>query len=217
MRAPLITISKFIGTISLGLLTVRPAGFQAPSVTPPATNRTQGLSYTLTTLTYPTLLYLPTAGNASAAQAALRTRARHAQRSLSAVALAALAFAFTFAPRRARHPYLLWSAAAVGLGLAGPRVERAARAVGAAHGWGGRMAAAPGVRVAGDALEVDESAVLVDGGGSSSGKSESGDEEVNGEVVRRGVERARAVEAVRTGIWGLGFAMLVVGIWGDGA
>jgi len=180
----------------------------------------QGLSYTLTTLTYPTLLYLPTASVASQAQTQLRARARHAQRLLSAIALTSLAYAFAFAPARARHPYLLWTGAAVALGLAGPRIERGVRCVVAygAHGVG-QGPGAPGLRIAGDALEVDESAVLVgDGGAESSGKSESGDDEaVNGEVVRRGVERARAVEAVRTGIWGLGFAMGVVGIWGDGA
>lgn len=78
-----------------------------------------------------------------------------------------------------------------------------------------------GVRINGEnQVEIDESAVLVsDGNGSSSGKSESGDEmeSVNGEMVRRGVERGRAVEAFRTGFWGLGFVMGVVGIWGDGA
>lgn len=76
-----------------------------------------------------------------------------------------------------------------------------------------------GLKIQGETVEVDESAVLVgDGNGSSSGKSESGDEEaVNGEVVRRSVERGRAVEAVRTGVWGLGFVMGVIGIWGDGA
>lgn len=48
--------------------------------------------------------------------------------------------------------------------------------------------------------------------------SESGDEEgINGEVVRRGVERGRLVETARTGIWGLAFFMGVVGLWGDGA
>lgn len=80
------------------------------------------------------------------------------------------------------------------------------------------MGGGSGVSVRGEAGEVDESAVLVgDGNGSSSGKSENGDEDVNGEVVRRGVERGRAVEAMRTGIWGLGFVMSVIGIWGDGA
>jgi hypothetical protein len=79
-----------------------------------------------------------------------------------------------------------------------------------------------GVRINGDGVEIDESAVLVsDGNGSSSsGRSETGDDVesgVNGEMVRRGVERGRAVEAFRTGFWGLGFVMGVVGIWGDGA
>lgn len=63
---------------------------------------------------------------------------------------------------------------------------------------------------------LEESGVIVGGGGASG--SDSGEEElVNGEVVRRGVERGRVVEAVRTGIWGLAFTMSVVGLWGDGA
>jgi autophagy-related protein 33 len=70
--------------------------------------------------------------------------------------------------------------------------------------------------------EIGESAVLIgDGNGSgSSVKSESGEDDteaMNGEVVRRGVERGQAVEAFRTGFWGLGFMMGIVGIWGDGA
>jgi autophagy-related protein 33 len=61
-------------------------------------------------------------------------------------------------------------------------------------------------------VNMEESGVIV---GSS---SESGDEEaVNGEIVRRGVERGRKVEAVRTGIWGLAFTLGVIGLWGDGA
>lgn len=60
---------------------------------------------------------------------------------------------------------------------------------------------------------MEESGVIV---GSS---SDSGDEQeaVNGEIVRRGVERGRKVETVRTGIWGLAFTLGVIGLWGDGA
>lgn len=71
-------------------------------------------------------------------------------------------------------------------------------------------------------IEMDESAVMVNTPPTTaSGGSESGDDEaqaaVNGEVVRRGVKRGQAVEAARAGIFGLGFLMAVVGVWGDGA
>ncbi|KAI9719662.1 MAG: hypothetical protein M1812_003433 [Candelaria pacifica] len=42
------------------------------------------------------------------------------------------------------------------------------------------------------------------------------EEDVNGEQVRQGMERWKVVQAARAGISGLGFAMSVVGIWGDG-
>lgn len=62
---------------------------------------------------------------------------------------------------------------------------------------------------------MEESGVII----GSNGSSEDGEEQeaVNGEIVRRGVERGRKAEAVRTGIWGLAFMLGVVGIWGEGA
>jgi autophagy-related protein 33 len=40
---------------------------------------------------------------------------------------------------------------------------------------------------------------------------------VNGESVERDVERERRVAGIRMGVFGLGFGMGVVGVWGDGA
>lgn len=68
---------------------------------------------------------------------------------------------------------------------------------------------------------MEESGVMVTPPTTASDKSDSGDEQemggVNGEVVRRGVEKGRTVEAARAGIFGLGFFMAVVGLYGDGA
>jgi autophagy-related protein 33 len=57
------------------------------------------------------------------------------------------------------------------------------------------------------------------GQGSSSSTSGGEEEEVdvNGEVVRKAVERQQVVENVKAGFWGLGFVLSVIGIWGDGA
>lgn len=42
-------------------------------------------------------------------------------------------------------------------------------------------------------------------------------EGVNGEVVRDGMEVWRGRQVVRTAVWGVGWLMAVVGIWGDGS
>lgn len=51
-------------------------------------------------------------------------------------------------------------------------------------------------------------------------KGEEGIEEwdvdgVNGEVVRDGMEAWRGRQVARTAVWGVGWMMSVVGIWGD--
>jgi autophagy-related protein 33 len=43
------------------------------------------------------------------------------------------------------------------------------------------------------------------------------DDEVNGEEVRQQMEGFKLSQIVRTSIAGIGFAMSVIGIWGDGA
>jgi autophagy-related protein 33 len=43
------------------------------------------------------------------------------------------------------------------------------------------------------------------------------EQEVNGEKVEAEMGRERMVQLVRTGVCGVGFAMGVVGVWGDGA
>ncbi|TKA46892.1 hypothetical protein B0A54_03848 [Friedmanniomyces endolithicus] len=86
-----IALCKFVGTISLGLLT--------------------GVSYTLSTLTLPSLLTLP---SAKPAAYTLRQTARLANlhiTALSALSTLSLGLAFALSPKRIRHPYLLWTAA----------------------------------------------------------------------------------------------------------
>jgi hypothetical protein len=53
--------------------------------------------------------------------------------------------------------------------------------------------------------------------GQSSDSSEAGDDYINGEVVRRGVERHQLNETVKLGFYGVAFLFSVIGIWGDGA
>ncbi|MCJ1338431.1 hypothetical protein MMC09_003719 [Bachmanniomyces sp. S44760] len=153
MSSTTIAITKFVGTISLGLLT--------------------GVSYTLATLTLPTLLSLPTFPPARSTFLTLQAHARTQQVLLSSLASTSLFLAYALSPRVARHPYLLWCTGAVLL--------------------------SGGVDFA---IRTDQ------------GKLE--EEDVNGEVVREGIERWKFGQIARTGLSGLGFAMSVVGIWGDG-
>ncbi|KAK0978493.1 hypothetical protein LTS01_012767, partial [Friedmanniomyces endolithicus] len=70
-----------------------------------------GVSYTLSTLSLPSLLTLP---SAKPAAYTLRQIARLATlhiTALSALSTLSLGLAFALSPKRIRHPYLLWTAA----------------------------------------------------------------------------------------------------------
>ncbi|KAK5118406.1 hypothetical protein LTR62_002920 [Meristemomyces frigidus] len=87
-----IALCKFVGTISLGLLT--------------------GVSYTLSTQSLPSLLTLP---SAKPAAYTLNQTARLATlhiTTLSTISCVSLALAFSLSPARLRHPYLLWTSLA---------------------------------------------------------------------------------------------------------
>jgi len=161
MPATTVAICKFVGTISLGLLT--------------------GVSYTLSTQSLPSLLTLPSAKPAAyTISQTTRLAALHTT-ALSAVSTLSLLTAYALSPPRARHPYLLWTALAAGLSGA--------------------------LTLATDSKTIGRKQV----------RSEIEFAEVNGEQVEKAARDRQLWEFVRASLGGVGFAMGVVGIWGDGA
>ncbi|KAI9789366.1 MAG: hypothetical protein M1833_002425 [Piccolia ochrophora] len=163
MARTTIATLKFVGTISLGLLT--------------------GVSYNLSALTMPSLLALPSATTAQHTFSRLQTLTRTHLGALTALSTSTLVLAYSFSPRRGRHPYLLWTALAATLSAGGDV-------------WFAQQRR--------KALKDRRT------------RDEPDSPTVNGEEVRNGMERFRLVQGVRAGLAGLGFAMSVVGIWGDG-
>ncbi|TAQ89535.1 hypothetical protein B7494_g2140 [Chlorociboria aeruginascens] len=197
MASRTISTLKFVGTISLGLLT--------------------GVSYTLSTLTLPTLLTLPTASSASRAFTNLTTLSLHHLDSLAGVSSISFFLAYILSPRSQKHPYLIWASlfsASSAFGLTdyilsqtrtkkvtSPRDSKAKRDT---KGKGRQMDAS--YEVLGDSNSE---------GTASSDELEEGI--LNGEEVREQMEEFVMSQALRTAVAGLGFAMSVIGIWGDGA
>lgn len=69
----------------------------------------QGVSYTLSTISLPSLLTLPSAKPAAYTLAQTFRLASLHIRTLSTISTVALALAFWLSPSRVRHPYLIWT------------------------------------------------------------------------------------------------------------
>ncbi|KAJ9604701.1 hypothetical protein H2200_010815 [Cladophialophora chaetospira] len=191
-----ISITKFVGTISLGLLT--------------------GTSYTLASITLPSLALLPSASLASRTLNTIQTQSTRQILTLASISSLSLITAFTLASPRGRHPYLIWTALVSFIGGQGveywfngfsrfPSWRLGARS--SSRAKSGRTAPARG-----------SSPSASDESGYIEVESDSGDDhQVNGEKVELEMTRERKVQKVRSWIAGVGFAMGVVGIWGDGA
>ncbi|KAH8765591.1 hypothetical protein F5883DRAFT_420908 [Diaporthe sp. PMI_573] len=198
---------KFVGTVSLGLLT--------------------GLSYTLSTLTVPTLLALPSASTAAKAFRSLATTARTHLRTLAGISSTAFFLAFTLSPRSARHPYLLYTSALVAVSRLSVSDFVAPYLFAHPHTPAQRQSPPAGARKDRSATRRMEASYDVIGGSDAHSDSASdrsieddaaaADNNVNGEEVRGEVEAFLKKQVVSTATAGLGFLMAVVGIWGDGA
>ncbi|KAM0804203.1 hypothetical protein BDR22DRAFT_960313 [Usnea florida] len=175
---PLSFLCKFVGTISLGLLT--------------------GVSYTTITTTLPPIQSLPSSQPASSTFQHVRTLVHRHQLLLSTISSSSLLLAYAISPPRRRHPYLLWATFAIGLGYT---KEIYAGVVGKAKTKGEES----GIRSRTPDSSDEEWEVE---GGSAGG--------MNGEAVREGMEKWRGKMLGRTWVWGVGWLVTVVGLWGDG-
>ncbi|KAK1970889.1 hypothetical protein LY78DRAFT_652500 [Colletotrichum sublineola] len=213
-----VSLLKFVGTVSLGLLT--------------------GLSYSLSTVTVPSILSLPSASDALRAFKNLYPGATARLRLLTGVSASSFLLAFFFSPRTYRHPYLIYSSVlCLTSGLAetitpyvlksSPESSRdsiAARRRASREREEARKAA----RLARQEARMEASYELLgdahsDGAGSVSGDDAAAttaaeeEEALNGEEVRSEVEGFRKTQLVQSAVASLGFLLSVIGIWGDGA
>ncbi|KAI0383891.1 hypothetical protein F5Y04DRAFT_249937 [Hypomontagnella monticulosa] len=204
MASRKVSVLKFVGTVSLGLLT--------------------GTSYTLSTLTIPPLLDLPSASAAAKAFRSVASTASTHLNTLTSVSGTAFLLAFVLSPRGFRHPYLLYTS----LFCFGTRLTEYVTPsifgapVSAASAAAQRRAEIAQARKEKRAAKRMEASYEVlgdshseEGAGSASG--EELEEDYNGEEVRSEVEFFVRNQLVQTAMAGIGFMMAVIGIWGDGA
>ncbi|CAK7217192.1 hypothetical protein SCUCBS95973_003060 [Sporothrix curviconia] len=229
-----VAVLKFVGTVSLGLLT--------------------GLSFSLSTVTVPTLLTLPSARTASNAFRSLTDAASAQLRILSGVASSAFLLAYLFSPRHVRHPYLMHTSMLVIVGrfltsdtvapyLFSPAsssssgsspgassdpfshsspLGKSLRRSGSASSSHAHMEASYEVLGSTTAGSVSGGSVSDShsDGGAGSDETEAaagGNAAVNGEEVRASVETFLKRQIARTVVSGVAFAVAIVGLWGDGA
>ncbi|KAI9929849.1 hypothetical protein ASPWEDRAFT_35055 [Aspergillus wentii DTO 134E9] len=180
-----ITVTKFVGTVSLGILT--------------------GLSYSTSTITVPSLQLLPTSANAARSlNEVKRLNRKHGLR-LANLTNGCLLFAYCISPKHRKHPYLVWmcvtsTLASYGVDLFFNRqkgfvawIQSVAQDVGC-----GRLCRK-------SAAKKDEDIVLV----------EAEENNVNGEIIQQEMTRERRLNCARAWFSGLGLAMGIVGLWGD--
>ena len=168
----------------------------------------QGVSYSVSTLTLPTILRLPSSSSASHALATLTASLKLPVLVLTSLASAPLLFSFILSPRSARHPYLVYTSLLAILSTAAPSLlpapaPRPSTTAAAAKKPSARARMEASYEVLGDVH--------------SEPASEEDIDDVNGEEVRATADGLARGYVVRTGLAALGFAMAVVGIWGDGA
>lgn len=167
------------------------------------------MSYTVSTVSLPSLLCLSSSISASQAVAALSASLAAPFHTLTALSAAPLLLSFALSPRSSRHPYLLYTSLLAVLSSAVPRLLPAPAAPGPRRQQAG-------ARKQQRAARMDASYEVL-GDVASEAASEEDVDEVNGEEVRVEVEALSRGYVIRTGIASLGFAMAIVGLWGDGA
>ena len=166
----------------------------------------QGVSYTVSNITLPSLLRLPSSSSASHAIASINESLQTPLLTLSSLAAVPFFLSFVGSPRSLRHPYLLYTSLLAVLSTAVPRFlpQPAARPAAA------KKPAVPRPR-------MDASYEVLGDVQSETASEEELVDDVNGEEVRAEVQSLSRSFATRGGFAAIGFVMAVVGIWGDGA
>lgn len=163
----------------------------------------QGMSYSTSAITIPSLKLLPSSSTASRCfNEVKRLNRKHALR-LSSIANSCFLFSFSISPPRRKHPYLVWvcvisTLATYGLDL-----------------WFNRhlglktwaltaVQDTTGLCLSKSCAKKDEDLVVVEA-----------EEDVNGESVQREMDSERRMQRARSWLAAIALSMGIVGLWGD--
>ena len=160
--------------------------------------------------TLPSLLRLPSSASASQALSSLTTALKAPLLALTSLAVGPFLLSFALSARNTRHPYLLYTSLLAVLSGAAPQFLP--RPATPAPRPAAKKSAPRNSRMMEASYEV-----LGDVHSEPASEEDIDADIVNGEEVRVEVQGLARSFAVRTGLAALGFAMSVVGIWGDGA
>lgn len=192
-----------------------------PWLTIKANFNLQGISGTLSLITLPALLILPSATSASSTFTFIR---RHLTtlRGLAVFSATSFITAYSASPRGLKHPYLIYTTVLVSaagfydlaLNPAGTKAvikqdvkvaEKKAKLKKKEGKKKVRAMMEASYEVLGDTPSEEEIDDVFE------------DEEINGEKLRSEMVGFAKVEKIRGGISALGFLLACVGLWGDGA
>lgn len=131
--------------------------------------------------------------------------------------------AYTLSPPRLRHPYLLYATIAIGAGWSGElkdyyfsakevKKDGAELQMSDADPSASISASTVVMGTPGESTSSDEEWEVETGEKKSAGSSTV----LNGEAVRARMEGWKSRMSWKSGIWGLGWAISVLGLWGDG-
>ncbi|KAF4123948.1 autophagy-related protein 33 [Geosmithia morbida] len=204
MQSSAVSAFKFVGTVSLGLLT--------------------GVSYSVSGIAIPAILTLPSALSASLALTNLTSYARLPILALTSLSSVPLLLSYALSPRSARHPYLIYSSLLAVFSAAAPllvSVPEAPARPEPTRKQQKRPVPSPrpmeaSYEVLGEEMHVAEEEEEEEEEGTVINEQDDYLDTVNGEEIRAEALGSSRTHAVRTGLAAVGFLMSVVGIWGDG-
>lgn len=167
-------------------------------------NLHQGMSYSTSAITVPSLKLLPTsAAGSRCIREVKRLNRKHALR-LSGIANSCFLFAFTISPPRRKHPYLVWVCLISTLGSYGLDLFFN-RHMGLKNWALAAIQDTTGLCLGGKpSTKKDDDLVVVEA-----------EEDVNGESVQREMDNERRLGCARAWMSAIALSMGIVGLWGD--
>jgi len=163
----------------------------------------QGMSYSTSAITIPSLKLLPSSTTASRCFNEVKCLTRKHALRLSSIVNSCFLFSFSISPPRRKHPYLVWVCVISTLATYGLDFWFN-RHLGLKNWTLAAIQDSTGLCLSKSSAKKDEDLVVVET-----------EEDVNGESVQREMDSERRMQRARSWLTAIALSLGIVGLWGD--